>query len=256
MSIHHTVFIIGATSGIGASLAHHIHAQGKTVIATGRRQDRLSTLASSHPGLQTSCFDFSDISILLSNLSALTAKYPAISFFKFSDAKTPSPEAIAKEVTTNITAPMIVCKSLVPFFLKQEKPCSFILVGGGLAHIPLPLFPVYCPTKAALHSLSVSLRAQLSGTNVTVTVVNPPWVKTDIDAEFKDRLVEILGGPGKCPPQMPLEEFVEETMKQLDSFGDDRKPKKEFGVGQFPVMVVETWRKAFGPFLEQFHVDG
>ncbi|KAL5327548.1 hypothetical protein ACEPPN_005247 [Leptodophora sp. 'Broadleaf-Isolate-01'] len=252
MSIHHTVFIIGATSGIGASLAHHIHAQGKTVIATGRRQDRLSTLASSHPGLQTSCFNFSDISILLSNLSALTAKYPAI----VPDAKTPSPEAIVKEVTTNITTPMIVCQSLVPFFLKQEKPCSFILVGGGLAHIPLPLFPVYCPTKAALHSLSVSLRAQLSGANVTVTVVNPPWVKTDIDAEFKDRLVEILGGPGKCPPQMPLEEFVEETMKQLDSFGDDRKPKKEFGVGQFPVMVVETWRKAFGPFLEQFHVDG
>ncbi|KAG4434798.1 hypothetical protein IFR05_009733 [Cadophora sp. M221] len=89
---------------IGASLAHHIHAQGKTVIATGRRQDRLSALASSHPGLQTSSFDFSDISTLPSNLSALTENYPSIdtviitaavqSFFKFSDAETPSLKAI------------------------------------------------------------------------------------------------------------------------------------------------------------------
>ncbi|KAG4434797.1 hypothetical protein IFR05_009732 [Cadophora sp. M221] len=86
--------------------------------------------------------------------------------------------------------------------------------------------------------------------------MNLLWVKTNIDAEFKDRLVEMLGGPEKCPPQMPLEEFVEETMKQLDSLGDDGKPRKEFSVGQLPAMVVDTWRKAFGPFLEQFHVDG
>ncbi|PVH83968.1 putative NADP(+)-dependent dehydrogenase [Cadophora sp. DSE1049] len=266
MSIHETVLIIGATSGIGAALARHIHAQNKTVIATGRRQDRLSSLASSHPGLQTASFDISDIATLPSNLSALATKYPAIdtviinagmqSFFKFSDADTPSPEEIAMEVTTNITAPMIACQSIVPFFLKQEKLCSFIFVGGGLGYIPLPYFPVYCPTKAALQSLAVSLRAQLSETNVSVTVVNPPWVATDLDAAFKDKLIEMLGGPEKAPPQMPLEEFVEEAMKELDSLGEDGKPKKDVGVGAFPVKVVETWRKSFDPFLEQFHVDG
>ncbi|KAH7379857.1 hypothetical protein BKA64DRAFT_713903 [Cadophora sp. MPI-SDFR-AT-0126] len=266
MPIHETVLIIGATSGIGASLAHHIHGQNKTVIATGRRQDRLSSLASSHPGLQTACFDFSDISTLPPNLSALTEKFPAIdtviinagiqSFFKFTDAETPSPEDIAKEVTTNITAPMIACQSLVPFFMKQEKPCSFIFIGGGLGYIPLPFFPVYCPTKAALQSLAVSLRAQLNGTNISVAVVNPPWVATDIDVKFKDGMIEMLGGPEKVPPQMPLEEFVEAAMKELDSLGEDGKPKRDVGVGAFPVKVVETWRKSFGPFLEQFHVDG
>ncbi|KAL9037396.1 MAG: hypothetical protein Q9180_003737, partial [Flavoplaca navasiana] len=46
-----TILIIGATSGIGEGLARRFHAQGKKVIITGRRQDRLDALTQELPGL-------------------------------------------------------------------------------------------------------------------------------------------------------------------------------------------------------------
>jgi short-subunit dehydrogenase involved in D-alanine esterification of teichoic acids len=130
MSINQTILIIRATSSIRAGLARRIHAQGKQVIATGRRQDRLTTLANGCPGIDTSCFDFSDINSLPSNIKGLTDKYVEIdtvivsagvqSLFRFKDATSSTPEGIANEVATNLTAPMILCQTLVPYFLESK----------------------------------------------------------------------------------------------------------------------------------------
>jgi short-subunit dehydrogenase involved in D-alanine esterification of teichoic acids len=265
MSVHQTVLIIGATSGIGAGLARSIRAQGKKVIATGRRQDRLTSLANEFPGIETSCFDFCDINSLPSNIKALTDKYVEIdtvvvsagvqSLFDFKDATSSTPEGIANEVATNLTAPMILCQTLVPFFLESKKPCSIILISSGFAYIPVPYFPVYCPIKAGLHSFAVALRAQLSGTNISVTDVAPPYVSTELDKAFKDRLVTMLGGPEKAIKPTPLDEFLDLVMKELDS-SEDGKPKREIAIGHFSKMVQKEWRDAFGPVLERFGVDG
>jgi short-subunit dehydrogenase involved in D-alanine esterification of teichoic acids len=265
MSIRQTVLIIGATSGIGAEFARRIHAQGKQVIATGRRQDRLTTFANKCPGIETSCFGFSDINSLPSNIKGLTGKYVEIntvivsagvqSFFDVKDAISSTPEGIANEVATNLTASMILCQTLVPYFLESKKPCSIILISSGLAYIPVPYFPVYCPTKAGIHSFAVALRAQLSSTNISVTDVSPPYVGTELDKAFKDRLVTMLGGPEKAIKPTPLEKFLDLVMKELDSL-ENGKPKREIAIGYFSEMVQKEWRDAFGPVLERFGVDG
>ena len=112
MSIKNTVLIIGATSGIGAGLARRIHAQGKKVIGAGRRQERLTSLAAERHGLETSCFDFSDLDSLPSNITDLTKRFPQIdtvivcaamqSFFNLTDETSSAPSSIEKEVTTNL----------------------------------------------------------------------------------------------------------------------------------------------------------
>lgn len=48
-----TILIVGGTSGIGEGIARRFHALGKTVIVTGRRQDRLDALEKELPGLST-----------------------------------------------------------------------------------------------------------------------------------------------------------------------------------------------------------
>jgi len=76
-----------------------------------------------------------------------------------------------------------------PSYLRPSRhdPCATVAlivnVSSGLAFVPIPIAPVYCATKAALHSFSQSLRAQLAGTGVTVVELAPPGVETPLFRE-------------------------------------------------------------------------
>jgi short-subunit dehydrogenase involved in D-alanine esterification of teichoic acids len=265
MSIKNTVLIIGATSGIGAALARRIHAQGKKVIVTGRNQERLSSIAAELPGLETSCFDFSDIPALSSHVSQLTTKYPELdtvivnagiqNIFLLKDADIGTSDAIIKEVETNLTAPIVFCQALIPFFLNQKKPCSVALISSGLAFVPAPFAPVYCPTKAAIHSFAIAMRARLFGTNINVTEVFPQYVHTGLDVKHRDKIIELAGGPEKAPKPMPLDTFIKQVMVKLDA-SEDGQPMKEIAVGAFPEAASAAWRTATGPWIERFGRGG
>lgn len=265
MSIKNTVLILGGTSGIGRGLARAIHSQGKTVIVTGRRLGRLSALATELPGLKTSAFDFSNITELPSNINGLFHSYPDIdtvivsagiqTFLLFNDNPTPNYDIVSQEVAINLTAPIVLCQILVPVLLKKPKPCSIILISSGLAFVPVPFFPVYGPTKAALHAFAIALRSQTAGTNINVTEVFPPYVETELLEEHKARVIEMSGGPDKAPKPMPLSEFTEQLIRKLDTEVDG-KPLSEVGIGAFPEMAITAWRGAIGPLLEKFHVVG
>jgi uncharacterized oxidoreductase len=76
-------------------------------------------------------------------------------------------------------------------------------VTSGLSFSPLANVPVYCSTKAALHSLTLSLRHQLAGTPIEVVEIIPPAVDTD------------LGGPGLHTFGAPLKDFTDGIWEQL-----------------------------------------
>ena len=73
-----TILIFGGTSGIGESLARRFHVAGKTVIVTGRRQDRLDALAQELPGLMTYVLDNTDLPSLPFHLESLKSKLPDV----------------------------------------------------------------------------------------------------------------------------------------------------------------------------------
>ena len=66
---------------------------------------------------------------------------------------------------------------MIPSLLTQ-KDAAIINVTSGLGFVPLTLMPVYCATKAAMHSFTISLRDQLKNTPVKVFEVIPPMVET------------------------------------------------------------------------------
>jgi short-subunit dehydrogenase involved in D-alanine esterification of teichoic acids len=265
MSINSTVLIIGGTSGIGASLAYAIHAQGKMVIITGRRSDRLSSMAASLPGLSTSCFDISDIASLPSNISALTTEFLTIntviiaagiqSLCLMNDPELSlTPEEINQEVNTNLVAPMVLSQLLVPFFLaKRGEKCSIIIVSSGFAFVPMTFLPIYSATKAGVHAFAVALRSQLAMTNIDVVELIPPYVATELDLGFKEKMVELMGG--KMHPPMSLNEFTDLAMKGLQEV-ENGSVRQEVPVGQFPSMLGKAWRVAFCGVLGIIGVNG
>jgi len=253
-----TILLIGATSGIGEAFARYFHAKGKRVIAAGRRLERLNALQSELKGLEIVQWDVEDIPNIESKLTGLFKTYPNLdsvfvlsgimSLGVFSDPSTTSAQGIVSEVTTNLVAPMVIARTVIPHLLALKRPTTFITITSGLAYVPLPLFPVYEATKIGVHNFTVVLRTQLSGTNVNVIEVAPPYVATDLDARFKQKQDELTGGKGH--PPMPLKEYMDITTKQLEEGKD-----KELATG-FSAMGLSAWRGAFQPLFDQFGIAG
>ena len=69
--------------------------------------------------------------------------------------------------------------------LKANKG-TLINVSSGLAFVPMPSLPIYCASKAAVHSYTQSLRFQLEETGVEVIDLMPPAVKTEMTASLPE----------------------------------------------------------------------
>lgn len=255
-----TILILGATSGIGESFARRFHAQGKKVIATGRREANLAKLKADCPGLETYVLDNSDLGSIPSHVEALLAKYPTIDTvwvnsgiqlaFSFADAATvPSDANLAHEVNLNVTAPILFAKYFIPHLqsLSKKQETFFMLTSSGLAYVPTAAYPVYVATKAATHHLAVAMRgaqvaaaANDSSTNgVRIVEIAPPYVDTDLDSKHRDTASDLV--------PMPLKEYTDAALQALET----TKPAdvKEVGVG-FAEMGIKAWRGAFQPILE------
>jgi uncharacterized oxidoreductase len=98
------------------------------------------------------------------------------------------------EIDINFSGPIHLTSLLIPHLLQQAES-HIVNVSSGLAFVPLAHMPIYCATKAAIHSLTMSLRQQLHGTSITVTELIPPAVKTNLGGahDFGVELAEFAG---------------------------------------------------------------
>ena len=84
-------------------------------------------------------------------------------------------------------------------YLMARPDALIINVSSGLAFLPLPAAPVYCATKAALHSFTQSLRVQLAGTGVTVVELAPPGTETPL---FRGEFAREMKGETAMDPKV------------------------------------------------------
>ena len=179
------------------------------------------------------------------------------SFF-WADPSMSSTDIVVNEVTVNVTAPMVMLRSFVPDLIAKAndgKAVALLATGSGLGYISLALYPVYPGTKAAIHLNLCALRQQLAfqpevvKKNFSVTEVAPPYVDdTNLDTRYRARNIEIQGGPDKAAKPMPLKQYIDTTMAQLQEVGPDGKMRKETATG-FSEMGNSAWRGAFDGYV-------
>jgi uncharacterized oxidoreductase len=97
---------------------------------------------------------------------------------------------VTREIEINCSGPVRMVQQFLPH-LKFRKGALIVNISSGLAFIPMPISPVYCATKAAIHSFTQSLRVQLNGTGVTVIELAPPGVETPL---FRGEFAEEMKG--------------------------------------------------------------
>src|SRR5260370_13081631 len=97
--------------------------------------------------------------------------------------KAGSLEDITREIEINLSGPIRMVKRFLPH-LKTKSEAAIMNVSSSLAFVPLPISPVYCATKAGLHSFTESLRVQLKNTKVKVFDLAPPATQTELLGDF------------------------------------------------------------------------
>lgn len=193
-----TVFITGATSGIGAAAAQKFATQGYSLIITGRRSDRLETLAQTlrqqYPiKIHTLCFDVQDRTAVFEAINGLPAEWQQIDILinnaGLALGKEPFDEANLDDwetmLNTNVHGLLYVSKALMPH-LKKSTGAHIINIGSTAGKEVYENGNVYCSSKSAVDAISKAMRIDLLKHGIKVTAIHPGAVETEFsEVRFK-----------------------------------------------------------------------
>ncbi|MEV5412973.1 SDR family NAD(P)-dependent oxidoreductase [Thermopolyspora sp. NPDC052614] len=203
-----TVFIAGATSGIGLELARRFAAAGSSVIIGGRRADLLDRLATE--GFDTVRIDVTDQDSVAHARDTILGSHPGLDTIVTmsgigtrEDLRDPAHFSAAQQIIdTNLLGTIRVIDAFTPHLVGRGTG-TIITVSSGIGFLPFPLMPTYGASKAAVHAYTEALRAQLNGTGVEVSELIPPAVATTPEQTQLN------------PAALPLADFATEVMDLL-----------------------------------------
>jgi len=208
-----TILITGGATGIGFALAEAFSKHDNEVIICGRREDRLKEAKEKLPQIHTMVCDISKEKERESLFRWVTSNFKDVNMLvnnagiqrTIDMKKGVSCLAGEDEIEVNLKAYIHLAAYFIPYFQKK-KEAAIINISSGLGFVPIAAFPVYCATKAAIHSFSISLRHQLRDTSIQVFEIIPPTVDTELNRE----------GRGGRHIGIPPSEVANEVMKALE----------------------------------------
>ncbi len=190
-----TILITGGATGIGLALAESFLKLGNEVIICGRRKERLIEVQKMHPDLHIVVCDvsdedgrnslfkhvtenFKDINVLINN-AGIQRAIDLTEGIKGLEGE--------NEIKINFEAPIYLSALFIPI-LESKEESAIINISSGLAITPLVAVPVYCATKAGVHTFTKCLRLQLSDTSIKVFEVLPPIVISELNMEYREKV--------------------------------------------------------------------
>ena len=230
-----TVFITGASSGLGRGLALHYARAGATVHAAARRRAELKTLAAevaanNSPGrIVPVVVDVTDAEALVATLheaekaagGALDLVIANAGVGGSSPATQIDWRAVKRILDVNASAACVTIAAALPAMVERGRG-TVVAVGSLAGFRGFTGSGAYCASKAALHTFMDSIRVDLQGSGVRAVTISPGYVKTEMTARHKfampflmelDDAVDVMvraiarGAPTVAFP-LPLAAFV------------------------------------------------
>lgn len=185
-----TIFITGASSGIGQATALYFAAKEWNVVATMRQPEKQNVLKNSDHILvlpldvekpdtfaeiiDTAISRFGKIDVLFNN-----AGYGQHGLFEATTA-----EQIQRQFSVNLFGTMEITRALLPHF-RTQKSGNIITVTSGVGRVTVPLVSVYAASKFALEGFLESLSFELGAQNIKVKIIEPGSINTNFEQTTK-----------------------------------------------------------------------
>lgn len=209
------ILITGASGGIGSALARSLATEKASLLLHGRNRNTLTALADECRQLgarevQVCSADLATTegrAVLIDHVQSSFSKLDTlinnagISRFQVFDQQTP--EQIEQLLTTNITAPILLTRALIPPLLETAGESPVILnIGSAFGALGFPGYSTYCASKAAIRLFSEALAREFSDTPLRVQYLAPRATRTDINSDSTIAMLAATGSASDSPEQV------------------------------------------------------
>lgn len=182
-----TVWIVGASSGIGEATAAALHARGARVVVSARNAASLAAFVGAHPGSQALALDVTLRPAVQAATAQLLAQGPldcvvyCAGHYTAMRADALDVDDMLRHGAVNYNGALYLLDAVLPALLARGSG-HISLVGSVAGYRGLPNSLAYGPTKAALINLAETLYLDLHAKGLGVSIVNPGFVQTPLTA--------------------------------------------------------------------------
>lgn len=182
-----TVWIVGASTGIGRATASALHRAGARVTVSARKAEALAAFVAQHPGSQALALDATDPAAVTLAANNLLAQGPldcvvyCAGHYQAMRAEAIDIADVQRHLAVNYLGAVYLLDAVLPSLLARGRG-HISLVGSVAGYRGLPNSLAYGPTKAAMINLAENLYLDLRPRGLGVSIVNPGFVETPLTA--------------------------------------------------------------------------
>lgn len=211
------VFITGASSGIGRALAVELGRKGASVGLLARRAESLQEIVKEIESAGGRALalpaDVRDAEAVRAAADKLRAEFGRLDVLvanagvgATTDARDLRAEEVADVVSINVLGAVNSVTAVLPAMLQQGSG-QLVAISSLAAYRGLPKSGAYCASKAALSAFFESLRLDLNGSGVDVTIIHPGFIKTPLTA----------GRHAQMPFLMELDDAIRKIVRAIEA---------------------------------------